>query len=365
LKVKKVPFSRLSVKQFRWQGCLSHLVFDPDKRHAVFIDPHRDLIAEYREFVAENRLQPELVIDTQTHSDHRSATHLLKNEYPCEIGMSRIAESQRPDRRLNHGERLSVGTIEIEILATPGHSPDAISLFFPELGAVFTGDTLLIGGAGHTCFQGADASALWTSLHEVLGKLPGSTLVFPSRDSSQLICSTIDTEKWRNPQLSIPTREAFIEFKRQEAMNWMGSRDLCQKNFNYNSEKSPEESNSDHPFVESFRTPREKVGRFSTLSVQKYAPKLQENAEDSAFLDVREVSEFQNGHLPGTENIPLSTLGLAWPRLKKAKRIYVSCLSGKRSESAAETLTYLGHSDVVSITGGFKAWVAAGMKVEK
>src|SRR6185437_871010 len=102
-----------------------------------------------------------------------------------------------------------------------------------------------------------------------------------------------------------------------------------------------------------------------SINVQKYEQKLREHGAGSLFVDVRERDEFVEGHMPGAQNIPLSEVSLALESLSKAKRVYLSCLSGRRSSFAAETLAYLGFSDVVNVTGGFKAWLQAGLPVEK
>lgn len=73
------------------------------------------------------------------------------------------------------------------------------------------------------------------------------------------------------------------------------------------------------------------------------------NTAGSALLDVREEDEFQNGHIPGALNVPLSRLGEVLP--DKNASIFVYCLWGTRSRRAAQILKSMGYTSVRSIGG--------------
>ena len=79
--------------------------------------------------------------------------------------------------------------------------------------------------------------------------------------------------------------------------------------------------------------------------------------EDITVLDVREVSEFQAGHIDGAVNAPLSTLENGYQQLYASKRYYVICQGGKRSERACQFLETKGF-DVVNVEGGMNQWKA-------
>ncbi len=92
------------------------------------------------------------------------------------------------------------------------------------------------------------------------------------------------------------------------------------------------------------------------------------------FLDVREASEWQAGHVPGAVHVPRGLLefkadpGLPAAHVKAldpAKKIVVYCASGGRSALAAKTLQDMGYPDVVNMQGGFGAWSQAGKPVER
>jgi rhodanese-related sulfurtransferase len=82
----------------------------------------------------------------------------------------------------------------------------------------------------------------------------------------------------------------------------------------------------------------------------------------AALLDVREVDEWQAGHAPGAQFIPLSELEARAGELGADRRILAVCRSGARSERATRFLRAQGY-DVVNMTGGMRAWAAAGFDV--
>ena len=100
-----------------------------------------------------------------------------------------------------------------------------------------------------------------------------------------------------------------------------------------------------------------------------------ENFDDIVIVDVREPEEYSDGHIPGATNVPRGVLefriedvegleGLSNDeRLQKPVAVY--CRSGGRSALAADTLRSMGYTNVRSIQGGFKAWQAQDLPVEK
>ena len=89
----------------------------------------------------------------------------------------------------------SVGGMACEVLATPGHTPGGVSLFFPAENLVFTGDALFYRSIGRTDFPGGDHEGLLRSVSQVLFALPEDTVVYPGHGPS----TTIGDEKKSNP----------------------------------------------------------------------------------------------------------------------------------------------------------------------
>lgn len=91
------------------------------------------------------------------------------------------------------------------------------------------------------------------------------------------------------------------------------------------------------------------------------------NREDAHVVDVREVDEFANGHLPDARNIPQGKLAERAGELEKFKDkpLIVCCAAGVRSAKACGELTKLGFSRVYSLAGGVDGWVGAGYPIKK
>jgi glyoxylase-like metal-dependent hydrolase (beta-lactamase superfamily II) len=92
-----------------------------------------------------------------------------------------------PDADLADGMTLSVGGADVEVLHTPGHSPGAVCFRVPDLGIVFTGDTLFAGGPGATGRSFSDFPTIVESIRDRLLTLPPSTVVHTGHGNSTTI----------------------------------------------------------------------------------------------------------------------------------------------------------------------------------
>jgi rhodanese-related sulfurtransferase len=85
--------------------------------------------------------------------------------------------------------------------------------------------------------------------------------------------------------------------------------------------------------------------------------KEQMKADQTAvYVDVREVDEFEDGHVEGMKNMPLSSFAETHEELPKDKEIVLMCRSGNRSMQAAEFLTQQGYTIVTNVAGGMLSW---------
>ena len=136
--------------------CLSqaaYLVGDETSGQAVVVDPRRD-VAEYVEDARAHGLTIVGVINTHFHADFVSGHLELARETGAWIGYGEAAQTDFPARHLADGERISLGDVTLEIMATPGHTPESISVLVFEHAdddvayGVLTGDALFIGDVG-------------------------------------------------------------------------------------------------------------------------------------------------------------------------------------------------------------------------
>jgi glyoxylase-like metal-dependent hydrolase (beta-lactamase superfamily II) len=187
---------------------VTYLLWDPETRRAAILDSVLDfdppsgavrtVSADAVLLVAEAQgLTIEWILETHAHADHLSAAGYLKAKTGAKIGIgARIGEVQaifRPrfgieqaapdrfDRLLEDGERIALGNLGIEVIATPGHTPACVSLRVAD--AVFVGDTLFMPdyGTARADFPGGDAATLYRSIRRLLA-LPPETRLFLCHD---------------------------------------------------------------------------------------------------------------------------------------------------------------------------------------
>ncbi len=354
------PISACGLKQFRADACLSYCVYDGQNGDAILVDPHLELMGDYRSYLAERKLKLVQIVETHTHSDHFSCSHWLAREYSVDIAMSQFTKSARATRKLAQGQKLQLGQKTFEVLVTPGHSADAICLWGE--GILLSGDTLLIGGSGRVTAPGADGTALFRSLQSLI--LKPDCLVFPGHDSQGYLFSTMASERAKNPHLRAKDDKEFAALKLEESTS--APYEDVENKVLFNESREPREDVRTDPGKNVHcihaEISREPVGQ---ISVEKFALKLKKKDPKHAFIDVREPEELQQAAIVGLRNIPVSELGFHVDELKEFERVYLSCRSGMRSQHAAQTLSRVGLKDIVNVEGGIKAWVQAGLSIRK
>lgn len=221
---------------------LTFVAFDPESRDAVVIDPVLDYdplssttatrsIEKVEAFLRERRLRLHYVLETHAHADHLSGSQYLRRRFEAKVAIgAAIREVQRTfqgvfdlgpsfasdgsqfDVLLEDGQRLAAGTLEVEVIATPGHTPACVSFKIDD--AVFTGDALFIEdyGTGRCDFPKGSADALYDSVQR-LYRLPDETRVFVGHDyqpggRALRYETTIGASKAKNVQLRAETTKA-------------------------------------------------------------------------------------------------------------------------------------------------------------
>ncbi len=229
---------------------LTFVVFDPTSRDAVVIDPVLDYdpisaststrnVEDVERFLRDEGLRLHYVLETHAHADHLTGAQHLKRRFEAQVVIGRriteVQETFKPvfeldddfptdgsqfDRLVSDGDKLAAGTLTIEVLETPGHTPACVSFLIGD--AVFTGDALFIEdyGTGRCDFPRGDAAALYHSVHDKLYALPDATRVFVGHDYQPngrelRFETTIGASKAANIQLRGHTEEAEFVALRQ------------------------------------------------------------------------------------------------------------------------------------------------------
>lgn len=179
------------------QGALIDSVYDYDAVAGKLSSASADRMLAH---VREHQIDVAWILETHVHADHLSAAVYLQSQCGGQICIgARVTEVQcrfgqifnfgaelardgsQFDRLLRDGERLPLGTLHIEVMATPGHTPACVSYKVGD--AVFVGDTLFMPdyGTARADFPGGDARVLYESIQKLLA-LPEATRLFMCHD---------------------------------------------------------------------------------------------------------------------------------------------------------------------------------------
>jgi glyoxylase-like metal-dependent hydrolase (beta-lactamase superfamily II) len=182
----------------------------------------------YIRVAQENGLNIRYVIDTHLHADHVSGGRRLAEISGAEYVLHESADAQYPFRRLRDGEELDLGNVKIQVLHTPGHTPEHISLLVtdktrgPEPWFLLTGHTLMVGDVGRTELATEPeigARQLFGTIQR-LKELPDYLEILPGayagsvcgRALSGKAVSTIGFERRFNRAFQINSVEQFVAF---------------------------------------------------------------------------------------------------------------------------------------------------------
>src|SRR4051812_49186398 len=179
----------------------TYLLADPATRDAVLIDPVFEQYARDAALVRELGLRLGCTVETHVHADHVTAAWLFRERLGSAIVVPADGGAEGADRLVRDGEVVVFGGETLSVLATPGHTAGCVSYLTGDRRAVFTGDALMIRGAGRTDFQQGDPRRLFRSVHEKLFALPDDCLVSPAHDYGGRLVSSIGEERAFNPRL--------------------------------------------------------------------------------------------------------------------------------------------------------------------
>ena len=117
----------------------------------------------------------------------------------AQIVLSRRCGVEEVDFRVDDGDVVRFGNCALEVRATPGHTAGCVTYVLNDRSMAFTGDCLLIRGAGRTDFQGGSAQIMYQAIHEQIFSLPDECFVYPGHDYEGRTVSTVGEEKRHNP----------------------------------------------------------------------------------------------------------------------------------------------------------------------
>ncbi len=199
-------------------GTNTYLVWDENSRQAMMIDPaapDRILLEEIKNL----KLDLKYIINTHGHGDHIAGNQLIKDSFPAPLCIHETDAAKLTDVKLNlsefwntdivsppadvlleDGNMITLGSYEVTVIHTPGHTQGGICLLVE--GLLFSGDSLFSKGIGRTDLPGGNYEMLVSSIKDKLFKLSDETIVLPGHGPE----TTIKKEKRENPFVGLDAR---------------------------------------------------------------------------------------------------------------------------------------------------------------
>ena len=179
-------------------------------KQAVLIDTVESEVPVYLKELEAQGLKLVYTLETHVHADHVTGADTLRQKLGSKSVVHRDAGAMCGDLLVTDGVHIIVGTIDLEVRYTPGHTNGCISFFAGD--RIFTGDSLLIGGCGRTDFQQGNSGQLFDSIHNQIFSLPDEVIVYPGHDYNGNTQSTVGEERKNNKRLGGgKSREEFIQ----------------------------------------------------------------------------------------------------------------------------------------------------------
>jgi hydroxyacylglutathione hydrolase len=195
-----------------------YLVGAAEQPAVCVVDPAWDVDAIERRVAAEGKRLAGIVL-THSHKDHINgvAGLLLRHDVPvyaqrAEIDFSADLQAFGDAlRRLGPGDAVPLGGVSAQVIHTPGHTPGSQCLLAGD--ALIAGDTLFVNGCGRCDLGGGDPAQMFHTLTGVLGKLPGTTRLFPGHDYGDVPVSTLARESEQNPYFQFTDATSFVKYR--------------------------------------------------------------------------------------------------------------------------------------------------------
>ncbi len=340
-------------------GCLAHAsYFIADERSgiAAVVDPQRD-VGRYLEAAERSGTRIAHVFLTHLHADFLAGHLELRDRVGATIHLGARAETEYEFVGHGEGSTVELGpSVRLEVLETPGHSPESISLLVHDesrLHAVLTGDTLFVGDVGRPDLRAALGwkaeelgGLLYDSLHDKLLALPDETIVYPAHGPGTLCGRSLGSETFSTIGQQRVVNYALQPMELSDFVRMItADQPDAPAYFTYDAVLNAKE----HP------TLSESLEReLRPLSLTEVLERAQAGAE---ILDTRPAEQFEAAHLNGSLNVGLDGRYATWVGtiIDSDREIVIVADPGREHES----MVRLGRIGFDHVTGYLQGGMAA------
>jgi hydroxyacylglutathione hydrolase len=344
-------------------GNTTYVVGSEQSGWCAVIDPVRD-VDHYTAIAARHGVRINYALETHVHNDFISGARELAAQTGCQVGASASGGLLFPSLRLVEGDELDLGEFKLQVMHTPGHTPEHISFLLLERGqptAIFTGGALMLGGAARVDLLGqrlAPFLARWLhhTIHEKLLKLPDTVRVYPTHGGGSFcsaapppgssIPSTIGEERQRNPFAQLAAEEGFVKF----ALTGLGSYPAYYKHMADINRRGPDVLGG--------------VPRLASLTPLSARHQLDAG---TILVDGRSQKGFNRSHVPGSLLVPYGDNFSTWvgwivPWLSP---LILLSPDPSANDGMVRQLIRIGYDRLNGfLAGGLEAWTQAGLSLE-
>ena len=328
------------LKQY-YLGCLAHasyLLGDEASHTAVIVDPQRD-IQQYLDDAEKLGLQIRHVFLSHFHADFLAGHLELRDRCGAIIHLGSRAVTEYAFVPMHDGDTLDFPGMRLQVLETPGHTIESISILVFDLAknstkpcAVLTGDTLFIGDVGRPDLRaslGFTAEELgghlYDSLHTKLLPLPDDVLVYPAHGAGSLCGKNISSDTVSPLAIQRKFNYALQPMSKDEFIRLVtADQPDAPQYFTYDAVLNTRERGTLDANLAKALQP---LSLDDVLNLQTSGAQL---------LDVRDGGEFAKGHLTGSLNIGLGGQYATWAGslLDREKPIVIIAEPGREHEAA-------------------------------
>jgi hydroxyacylglutathione hydrolase len=358
-------------KQF-YLACLAHASYlIGSEGQAAVVDPQRDVDGYIKEAGAHG-FKIKYILETHLHADFVSGHRELAARTGAEIIISEKAGATFPHRAVKEGDEIKFGKVILQIMETPGHTPESICILVTDTEVsdqpqkVLTGDTLFIGDVGRPDLAGGKgytpqmmAGMMYDTLQEKLLQLADDVEVYPAhgagsmcgKSMSKETSSTIGEQRKFNYALKPMAKDEFVR---------MMTAELPEAPAYF--PKDAEINRSGAAALSQLPKPE----GLSPEQVREATATIQTNSLRYVILDVRSAAEFGAGHVPGSLNIGLGGQFAIWAGslIPLTAPIVIVAQSEAQIDEAQMRLARVGIENVKGyLEGGLHGWQQAGFEV--